>query len=131
MAKLIREFKGDFDEVIDYSKKSILEKNKTATLEHEVYYDINGIRQALLVFEKFYFEGGNRLSLTLNLIGFEDKLKLAAITAGGSQAMFFKINTVGEEDFLLKYRDYIDELIKRDNDGYVKKLYLDRNSTQL
>ena len=41
---------------------------------------------------KFY------VSLTLLQAG--SQIKLSAITAGGSQAMFFKLNTFGEESFL-------------------------------
>lgn len=129
MAKLIREFKGNFDEVVEYSKESIFESNKTATLEHEVYHDINGVKQALIVFEKFSFIGGNRVSLTLNIISVDEDISLVAITSGGSQAIFYKINTVGEEDFLLRYREKIDELIKRDNESFVRKLYVDRELT--
>ncbi len=36
-----------------------------------------------------------------------EDIKLFAITSGGSQTMFFKINTWGEESFLNKLRDII------------------------
>ena len=45
---------------------------------------------------------GNRVSLNLTLVGNGPRLFLSAITAGGSQAMLFKINTLGEEAFLDK-----------------------------
>ncbi len=45
--------------------------------------------------------GGNRLSLTLTMFQNGDSpIRLSAITAGGSQAVFFKVNTLGEESFL-------------------------------
>jgi len=44
--------------------------------------------------------GGNRVSLNITLIGKDDDLFVTAITAGGSQAIFFKINTIGEGRFL-------------------------------
>ena len=37
-----------------------------------------------------------------------DKLLLSAITSGGSQAMFFKINTFGESAFLDKLVEIVD-----------------------
>ena len=50
----------------------------------------------------YSFWGGNRLSLTITL--YQDygdrRVYASAITAGGSQAMFFKMNTLGEESFL-------------------------------
>lgn len=129
MVKLIREFKGDFNEVVQYSKDIILENSRTATLEDEVYHNINGIKIAFLVFERYSLVGGNRLSLSLSIIGEGDEIKLTAITTGGSQGILYKINTVGEEEFLLQYRRDIDELIKRDNETFVRKLYVDSELT--
>ena len=40
------------------------------------------------------------MSLTLTLLSDGNEIHLSGITSGGSQAMFFKINTVGEEAFL-------------------------------
>ena len=37
-----------------------------------------------------------------------DPVQLSAITAGGSQAVFFKINTWGEEAFLDKLIELLD-----------------------
>lgn len=34
-------------------------------------------------------------------------IQLSAITSGGSQAMFFKVNTLGEESFLDKLRELL------------------------
>ena len=38
--------------------------------------------------------------MTLTLFGEGDRLILSAITSGGSNAMFFKMNTIGEDAFL-------------------------------
>jgi hypothetical protein len=47
--------------------------------------------------------GGNRLSLSVTLFqGESGIINLSAVAAGGSQAMFFKVNTFGEEAFLDK-----------------------------
>ena len=40
------------------------------------------------------------MSLNLTLVGNGQDLFLSAITSGGSQAVFFKLNTIGEESFL-------------------------------
>ena len=52
------------------------------------------------MYERYSAFGGNRVALCLTLIGDGSRLRLTAITAGGSQAMFFKMNTLGEESFL-------------------------------
>jgi len=36
-----------------------------------------------------------------------DAIRLSAITSGGSQAMFFKVNTWGEEAFLEKLEELL------------------------
>ena len=46
------------------------------------------------------------LSVTLFQNG-DGPINLSAITAGGSQAMFFKINTWGEEAFLDKLKELL------------------------
>ena len=45
--------------------------------------------------------------MTLTLVGDGERLYLSGITAGGSQAMFFKLNTMGEEAFLDKLRELL------------------------
>ena len=52
--------------------------------------------------------GGNRVSLNITLIGNGNRLFLTAITSGGSQAVFFKLNTMGEESFL----DCVKEIVE-------------------
>jgi len=65
-------------------------------------YSSNAVRCAVRVYERYSMLGKNRVSLNITLIGEGDKLFLSMISAGGSQAVFFKINTLGEESFLQK-----------------------------
>ena len=45
--------------------------------------------------------GGNRVSMSVTLFqAGNGPVQICAITSGGSQAMFWKINTWGEESFL-------------------------------
>ncbi|MDR0459578.1 MAG: DUF6054 family protein, partial [Coriobacteriales bacterium] len=52
------------------------------------------------VYERYSWFGQNRVSMTVTIIGQGNQLYFSAITSGGSQAVFFKLNTVGEETFL-------------------------------
>ena len=67
-------------------------------------------RCTVRVYERYSFAGGNRLSVTVTLVGNGDDLFLSAITAGGSQAVFFKIITWGEEAFLEKVQEIAERL---------------------
>ena len=54
------------------------------------------VKLAVRVYERW----GNPLSLNITVLDDGEELFVSAITSGGSQAVFFKINTIGEETFL-------------------------------
>ena len=109
MAKYECELHGDFDETLNYFHKGILEGSMSASYEDERYCQRAGVRCCVRVYERYSMAGGNRLSMTLTLVGDGEDLFLSAITAGGSQGILFKFNTWGEETFL----DTLRELAER------------------
>ena len=111
MAKLERNLTGNFDALLDYLHDGILSGSSSASWEDGSDYTGAGFRCAVRVYERYSFFGGNRVSLNLTLVGEGNRLFLSAITSGGSQAMFLKINTVGEESFL----DLLEELVEQWN----------------
>ena len=75
-----------------------------AKLEKTLSQDFDRLR----VFERYSYFGGNRLSLNLTLFqAGNGPVQLSAITAGGSEAVFFKVNTIGEEAFLDKLEEIL------------------------
>lgn len=104
MAKLERTLEGrSFDEWLTRLEQGILTGSVSASLEDKSDFSSpdGTARVSVRVFERYSVAGGNRLSLSLTL--FQDnsgEIHLSAIASGGSQAMFFKINTWGEEAFL-------------------------------
>lgn len=109
MAKLEHTFKGNFDTVLEKIERGILNGSSSASLEDSSDFRIGDARCSVRVFERYSFTGSNRVSLSVTLFqnGENDELKLSAITSGGSQAVFFKINTLGEEAFLDKLREIL------------------------
>ena len=99
MAKYERRINGNFDEVLRIAHDSI-NRSMSATLEDQSYANFGDVRLAVRVYERYSWLGGNRVSLNLTLVGEGSNLFLSAISSGGSQAMFFKANTWGEESFL-------------------------------
>ncbi len=110
MAKFECELQGDFDQTLEYLHKGILEGSMSASYEDESYCQRAGVRCCVRVYERYSMAGGNRLSMTLTLVGDGEKLFLSAITSGGSQALFFKINTWGEAAFLDTFRELVQRL---------------------
>lgn len=100
MAKLEKSIRGNFDEVLSRLDEGILGGSMSASLEDGSDFECGGLRCAVRVYERYSWTGGNRLSMTLTLFGSDGDLKLSAITSGGSNAMFFKMNTIGEDAFL-------------------------------
>ena len=110
MAKLERTLTGDFDALLDYLHDGILSGSASASWEDGSDYSGPDFRCAVRVYERYSLLGGNRVSLTLTLVGEGNRIFISAITSGGSQAMFFKVNTWGEEAFLGALQDVVDSL---------------------
>lgn len=101
MAKLVRTLNTDFSELLSRLESGILSSSLSASLEERCDWIGDHARCSVRVFERYSAFGGNRLSLTLTL--FQETggpVSLCAIAAGGSQAVFFKINTISEQSFL-------------------------------
>ena len=110
MAKYECRLTGSFDAVLAQLHDGILGGSASASYEDGSDYAAGGVRCAVRVYERYSMAGGNRVSLNLTLVGNGDRLFLSAITSGGSQAMFFKVNTWGEEAFLDCLRDIVESL---------------------
>jgi len=108
MAKLEKTLQGDFDSILFRIERGILEGSVSATLEGSSDFRDGEARCSVRVFERYSHAGGNRVSMNVTLFqNGEGELQLSAITAGGSQAVFFKVNTWGEEAFLDKLREIL------------------------
>lgn len=105
MAKFECTLQGNYDQALEYFHNGILNGSMSASFEEESYFQSGGVRVTVRVYERYSWSGGNRLSMTLALVGDGTKIHLSGITAGGSQGMVFKINTWGEEAFLDTLRE--------------------------
>ena len=103
MAKFEKIINGNFNEILHRIEDGILNGSASATLEDSSDFCIGDTRCSVRVFERYSYTGSNRVSLSVTL--FQKGMGpvcMSAITSGGSQAMFFKLNTFGEEAFLNK-----------------------------
>lgn len=102
MAKYETTLTGNFYEILHKIKDGILNGSVSASMEEWSDFEIDDVRCSVRVFERYSYMGGNRVSMSVTLFGKGDTVHVSAITSGGSQAVFFKINTLGEEAFLEK-----------------------------
>lgn len=108
MAKLERTLLGNFDHFLNYIHQGILGGSISASFEDGSDWQEGESQVALRVYERYSWIGSNRVSLSVCLVGSGTNLRLSAVTSGGSQAVFFKINTWGEGSFL----DKLDKLVQ-------------------
>lgn len=112
MAKYVRDFKGELSSFINDLNEAILNGSVSASLEDSSSIAIGDVRCEVRIYERYSWTGGNRVSLNITALAQGENIHVIAITSGGSQAMFMKMNTVGEEAFLEKIADFIDNYAK-------------------
>lgn len=109
MAKFEKEINANFDELLEKIEQGILKGNISANLEDSSDFKIGKSRCSVRVFERYSAIGSNRVSLNVTLFQVDDsKIHLSAITSGGSQAILWKINTLGENSFLDKLKSILE-----------------------
>ena len=103
----------NFDTLLRKLEHAIPDSSWSAELEAGSDFKEGSARCSVRVFERYSMVGGNRLSLTLPL--FQNgaaPIRLSAIAAGGSQAVFFKMNTLGEDAFLEDVKQLLEEILE-------------------
>ena len=109
MAKYEKTVYGDFNEILDKINTAVMDGSMSASFEDGSDFRQGEFQCAVRVYERYSAMGSNRVSMAITLAGGNGEYHLSAITSGGSQGMFFKINTWGEESFL----STIDEVVSK------------------
>lgn len=113
VAKYEKHLTGNFDELLELVMDGVLNGSMSASYEDGSDWTNGTVRCAVRVFERYSYMGGNRVSMNVTLVGNDRDLFLSAITSGGSQAVFFKLNTLGEESFLEKLVPIVENYARR------------------
>lgn len=108
MATYERALQGDFDDFLAYLDDWVLRGSRTASAEGSADVAVGPARIAVRVYERYSLTGSSRVSLNLTVVGVGPDLQVVAITSGGSQAVLFKINRIGEDSFLEAVRQGIE-----------------------
>ena len=110
MAKYEKIVYGDFDRILEKLNDAVMSGSTSASYEDGSDFCQGDFRCAVRIYERYSWTGGNRVSMSLTLAGSGGEYFLSAITSGGSQGMFFKLNTMGEEAFLETIAEVVDSL---------------------
>jgi hypothetical protein len=96
---------GDVDALVAYLDQKIPAGSVTAKLEDRGDYRLGDARMVVRVYERYSAIGGNRVSLCISVLAVGNQMSISAVSSGGSQAMFWKLNTFGESAFLQRAVD--------------------------
>jgi hypothetical protein len=107
MAHYEQVLEGDVDALTAYLDQAIPAGSVTAKLEDRGDYRLGDARMVVRVYERYSALGGSRVSLCISVLAVGSQLSLSAVSSGGSQAMFWKLNTFGESAFLERAVDAI------------------------
>ncbi len=114
MAKFERTIENQkFYPLLQQIEQGILDSSLSAHLEAGSDFEDGDARCSVRVFERYSMVGGNRLSLNVTMFQQGDSpIRLSMITAGGSQAVFFKVNTLGENAFLDDVKQLLERILR-------------------
>jgi hypothetical protein len=102
MAHYEQRVTGDLDAFAAHLDQQIAAGSISANVEDTADLRLGSARTVVRVYERYSAMGGNRVSLNVSVLAVAGQLAVSAITSGGSQAVFWKLNTFGEEAFLRK-----------------------------
>ncbi len=100
MAYYEKRLTGDPDAFVAHVEDQILAGSVSADGEAAVDHRLGDARMMMRVYERYSAFSGSRVSLSLSVLAVEGQLSVAAVTSGGSRAIFFKLDTVGEGTFM-------------------------------
>ncbi len=108
MAKSEHRLQGEFYSTVKRISDGVINGSISATLEGSSDFRRGDALCSVRVFERYSCFGGNRVSLSLTFFKAGDgPIELSAIATGGSRAVLFKLDTVGEEAFLEKLHELL------------------------
>ncbi|MFL6108967.1 MAG: DUF6054 family protein [Marmoricola sp.] len=93
---------GNVETLVAHLDSTIIAGSVSANVEDGADRRIGDARMVVRVYERYSAMGGNRVSLSIAVLAVGTQLAVTAITSGGSQAVFWKVNTFGEEAFMDK-----------------------------
>ncbi len=108
MAKYRSVIHGDIAHFIDYLDSKLYANSMSLSKEEEMCAEVNDVKVVMLVYERYSYSGGNRLSLNITLVADGDDIHVLAASSGGSNGVFFKFNTWGEDNFIGVLADIVD-----------------------
>ena len=113
MAKYVTTVKGSIAQLRKYIDRNKSQLGFTISTEDETEGTVEGINYYVAGYERYAYIGGNRVSLNVTMMEFSEGVRVIAISLGGSQGAFVKINHWSEDNFLNAFVSVIEDYKKR------------------
>ncbi|NLA77717.1 MAG: hypothetical protein GX851_07835 [Clostridiales bacterium] len=107
MAKTECRLHGNYYDILHDIHDAVMNGSMSASCEDSSEFRAGDTICNVRVYERYSYIGQNRVSLSITLLSAGNEIFLSAITSGGSQAVLFKLNTIGEETFLETISDAV------------------------
>jgi hypothetical protein len=110
MAKYEKVIIGQFEEVLNRLQNDIDNSGLTMNLVDESNYTVGDIKVAVQVYDKYFMRNGNRTSLSLTVVGYENNIFISAIGSGGGQGIIFNFSLGAEENMVAIVQESIERM---------------------
>ena len=117
MATTTRTVTGSLPEVVAFIENSVMAQSSSASMEAAVDLKTREGGVCVRGYERYSWTGSNRVGMTVTSVQDGPYVHIAGVSLGGSQAMFFKVNTLGEQNFLNTLDAAIDQWIAQHPQG--------------
>ena len=103
MATTTRTVTGSLPEVVAFIEHSVMAQSSSASMEAAVDLETREGGVCVRGYERYSWTGSNRVGMTVTSVQDGPYVHIAGVSLGGSQAMFFKVNTsmILKRDFQL------------------------------
>lgn len=111
MEELEIKLKTNYDELITYIKTF---EGVTMTTQLVAFnqYEYDCVRISILTFERYSALGGNRMGLSVVVMGSGEDITICLQASGASSGLFFRVNTISTSEFAHSFNSYLDKYQK-------------------
>ena len=113
MAQYTTTVKGSIAELRRFIEHNKSQLGFTISTEDETEGTVEGIKYYVAGYERYAYIGGNRVSLNVTMMEFSEGVRVVAISLGGSQGAFVKINHWSEDNFLNAFVSIVEDYRKK------------------